>query len=327
MRTRYSLTIPPVSSPEIPPSDGSSPFLDLPDDIKRDVFFRLPLKAALALGQTNKSTLCFFREQAVALNLAKHLLTFVAQGQEAGARKILEEHPDLLFKNSQVTDCSGRHFSYISPFQYALWVGDADMLKMMQSAIEALPKGKEQALSQMKELETKGVSYDYTDAGGIEKQEKASRCYNNNLLKNAYQTYLANCKHWVETGDWIALRNCWFEKIGGAQRMLPAWQRQAFCQSYPFVPLPTDEQFGQPLERTFQLLDSSGHFPRAMRLKFMPLVPELRETWGWRVNRSRELAVTAQLDWEMYDRVCEVRAQQVEEFKYSLGERPQSKPA
>ncbi len=72
------------------------------------------------------------------------LLYHVVRGDEHEAvRALLKETIDLLYKKGSITDCSGRKFESISPFEYALWALDKHMWDLMLDCIPKNAKGNE----------------------------------------------------------------------------------------------------------------------------------------------------------------------------------------
>src|SRR4051794_12377679 len=61
----------------------------------------------------------------------RKLLHHVVRSEYDVVKAMLEQDIDLLFKKNRVTDCSGRTFASISPFEYALWALDKHMWDTM----------------------------------------------------------------------------------------------------------------------------------------------------------------------------------------------------
>lgn len=112
--------------------------IGLPTDIMQNILFGYHTtdeaekfaKASIPAGEDYKKPLMITR-------LTADLLNFVTKGQQAEAEKLLKDNPTLVSRilsmKTQVTDCSGREFIGITPFQYALWARDRHMWALVSS--------------------------------------------------------------------------------------------------------------------------------------------------------------------------------------------------
>jgi len=126
----------------------------LPDEIRDEIYFRLPLSALGLLARTSKQyqaetfSLQLLR---AAINAAPEFLDATEDATALAAIAILKKHPELLFIKKRVTDHYGREI-WASPYQIFLGAGDIWALKQIQKDILPLiENGKAQAEAQFKE--------------------------------------------------------------------------------------------------------------------------------------------------------------------------------
>lgn len=225
----------------------------LPFDMQSTIFDRLSLKDQKELIDTCKYWRQNFKNLFLT-NLNKHLvpcLQHVAHGKQNEARGLLLSNPDLLYYYGSVTDITGRTFTRVSMFQYALWSWDVKHMAGM--ILQCLPPGKPgrliktALLKQLKELEQKGLDYKFNG-----KTISGEKHFDFNPLFEAYKTHIANP---LKVSNWLA--------VGAAQNELPANIRQELC--HPNQTISHEGVFSQEnLNRT---------------LKFFNYVTKKTEVW------------------------------------------------
>jgi hypothetical protein len=145
------------------------------------------------------------------------LLQFVAEGEQDKAEELIKKDNNLLLHAGTVTDLSGREFKSIAAFQYALWAMDWHMWTMMQ---KYLPK--EAQAEQCQALEDKGTAH--------------GKHFSLKGLTDALQTYVDNYEKWSRS----QCGEHWRQKVGGAQKGLPAHVVNEYCRgdrSFELCPL------------------------------------------------------------------------------------------
>jgi hypothetical protein len=180
------------------------------------------------------------KEEHLAVN---KVLYHVVRGEHDAVRTLLKNNIDLLYKRGSVTDCSGRTFESISPFEYALWGLDKHMWDMMLSCMPKDEKGNEvfehlkaqyKAFKIDEKVETpqvKGVTY--TLHGTLITESHFN--FKQTIIKELQtQVDLQNApgnKNWNIDKQWV-------EGVGGAQRLLPMHCVNEYCANRAFTPIP-----------------------------------------------------------------------------------------
>lgn len=161
-----------------------------------------------------------FREQDAAKS---RLIQYVADGEQDQAARVIREHPEYLLFKGNVTDKSGRTFTNISAFQYALWAMDVRyMCGMMIDCLPRTSEGeaiKDQLLPQYNALERDGVNYSLRGENHNEKH------YDMGPLINALETYCS--ENWTIGGD--EQKDYWHKTIGKLQYDVPVHVAQHYC--------------------------------------------------------------------------------------------------
>jgi serine/threonine protein kinase len=156
------------------------------------------------------------------------LLRYVAEGEQDKAEALIQKDKNLLLHPGTLKDLSGREFKGITAFQYALWAMDYHMWTMIQ---KYLPK--ESQAEQLQVLESKGTAY--------------GKHFSLKELTDALQVYVDNAKTW--NYDKRAISQ-WCQKVGGAQRRLPAHVVNEYCRiDRPFEPCPQEWESKLPRTR------------------------------------------------------------------------------
>jgi hypothetical protein len=177
------------------------------------------------------------------------VLYHVVRGEHEAVRALLTNNIDLLYGRSSVTDCSGREFKSISPFEYALWALDKHMWDTMLSCIPKNEKGNE-VLAQLRlkykalkidekapeeKVETpkiKGVTYSLNGTLITESHFN----FNQTIIKELQAQ--ANAQDAPGDKNWQAINKQWVEGVGGAQRLLPMHVVNEYCALRAFYPIP-----------------------------------------------------------------------------------------
>lgn len=144
------------------------------------------------------------------------LLLQVARGEQDEVEKTLRVHPEYLLFKGEVTDLSGRTFTNITAFQYALWAMDVRyMCKMMIACLPRTSEGeaiKDQLLPQYNALERDGVTYTQRGESHTEKH------YNILPLITVLEDYCSKRS-----------KLFWIETVGKLQFDVPAHIAQHYC--------------------------------------------------------------------------------------------------
>lgn len=154
---------------------------------------------------------------------AQTLLDLIANGRQEEAEILLQKKGYFcLTHKTTVRDPADRNFEALTGFQYALWAGDFHMWTML---LKYLPH--EDAASQLKELEEKGVAYEYPGTNDWIKVAGEKHFDLSRLIK-ALENYVNNYK---ESEHWTDTYSKWTVAVGGAQKMLPACIAQEYCRN------------------------------------------------------------------------------------------------
>ena len=173
-------------------------------------------------------------------------LNLVGYGEQDEAERMLQAQPNLACQHGDLTDCSGRTFTNITAFQYAVWALDFQMWRMIKQHMEK-HNLKESMRAQMEEL---------NDIVSLNEQQgwliKPGKSINwpsigwTSLIK-ALDEYVKNYDAWNGT----QCTNHWRQQVGGAQLILPAHVINEYSHpSRPFYPCPQWEDTEASLPRT-----------------------------------------------------------------------------
>jgi hypothetical protein len=158
-------------------------------------------------------------------------LNLVGLGEQDQAEKLLKHNPELAAQKGNLTDCSGRTWSDITGFQYAVLALDYHMWNMIKKYLDKINLNL--ARVQIQELEQIAT---LTDNGWIIK-ESASSWPNISLLPliQTLDTYIKNYDAW--SGEQCGTH--WRQQVGGAQLILPAHVINEYSHpSRPLYPCP-----------------------------------------------------------------------------------------
>ncbi|MBA2653116.1 MAG: hypothetical protein H0U73_12765 [Tatlockia sp.] len=153
--------------------------------------------------------------------LTRHVLKQilqVAQGEQSKVQAILRLRSDYLLHSGNVTDPSGRCFSNITSFMYAIWALDVRYMgKMIINCLPRNEKGEEikaKLLEQYEEVEKNGLSYTLKGKIYIEKHYDFS--------------IIPSLERYVKSGG--DNDKLWYE-VGKDQYNVPAHVAQHYCES------------------------------------------------------------------------------------------------
>jgi len=201
---------------------------DIPDDALKKIADFLPIQDQNELSASSRAMYGLFREKRSEQIVAK-LLLHVARGEEVNVKMLLQRFPEYILARGDVIDNSGRYFSNITVFQYAVWALDSQMWKMI---LDCLPRdGKREVIkaglwTQYEEVTTIGINY---TLDGVE--IRGERHFNFIPLISAYKTYVEQFDSW----SWLQRNQYWCKVIGTAQHLSLAHIAQECCR--------TDEAF------------------------------------------------------------------------------------
>lgn len=182
--------------------------------------------------------------------LINKLLWFVATGNQDAAEKGIKLNPELLLKRGTVTDYSGRTFTNITAFEYALWALDTRyMCNMMLDCLSTLDNETQaemikQGLFRQYKAFKNNNGVQYTAQDGKSHQEKH---FDFLPIKTALQDYIDNFDIWDRTKQ----EEHWCKVVGLAQCGLPVHVRQHYCdpeESFDPTPAFDKKTFKRSLE-------------------------------------------------------------------------------
>ncbi|KTC69018.1 hypothetical protein Lbir_2212 [Legionella birminghamensis] len=185
----------------------------------------------LNFALTSKKQFNFFKTELA----VRKLLLHVVHGEHEQVKAALENNFNLIYEKWSVTDCSGRTFFNISPFEYALWALDKHMWTLMLECIPKNEKGNSVLCllsHQYENLRKKGVTY--TLEG---KTITESHFDLKNTLIKELQTQVDLITATGEK-DWDSIDRQWIEGVGRAQKLLPMHIVDEYCSHGRFFPLP-----------------------------------------------------------------------------------------
>lgn len=207
------------------------PFKRLPEVLNSEIGNDLTAKELLILIQSSKTHAALYQP---ILHVRK-LLYYVTRGKYDAVEAMLKKDIHLLTKKGSVTDYSGRSFSNISGFEYALWALDKHMWARMRLCLPKDEQGeqiKASLTAQYKGIKEIGVTYTLIDQRITEKHFD----FANTIIKEL-QTQVDSAND--PNSDWEAVDRQWRKGVGRAQRLLPTHVVYEYCSEEPFYPLPS----------------------------------------------------------------------------------------
>lgn len=146
---------------------------------------------------------------------AQLLMTCVMNGDIEGTKKQLEKKPELVFVQTKFSDYAGRIFPKITAFQYAIWSGDWAIWELMR----------DEKLGSL--LTDDYAAFQYY-ALKYQTQEVTG---NNGWIYKFDDLLLAYEELWryFDQDNKEKRDECFIEKVGAAQKKVPAWYRQLMC--------------------------------------------------------------------------------------------------
>lgn len=160
----------------------------------------------------------------------------------------------MIFEKGNFTDCAGRTFKEVSPWEYALWALDSDRWKILHRYIQG--DQLTEALKQLNNLEKPikeggGITYTFVNFQTGETETRTEAHYDFSFLTNSLETYINEGPYW-STNERV---KHFCTKIGAAQRMVPFYVAVSYCEL---------ELFDQ-LEKTWEycptFFDGSHYIP------------------------------------------------------------------
>ncbi len=146
-------------------------------------------------------------------DLFSSFLLHVVKGEQKDAEVMLKTNKELVLFAGHVTDLSGRTFQNITAFQYAVWALDWHMWQMLLRFLEQ--HYPEEVLKQATQFEI----------GNWVREHKVHAAH---LLKNLAKqllVYIHNNRSWSPQ----ARIDHWIQKVGKAQRAVPAHVINEYC--------------------------------------------------------------------------------------------------
>lgn len=201
-------------------------FNQLPNVIKGEITKFLPTKELINLSMTSKSNHNLFRtnQHLAPLRNARKFLHHVVRGNHEAVANMLGKYPSLMHIRGQVTDLSGRKFSNISGFEYAMWALDKHMWTKMLHCLPKTEEGekiKEVLRTQYQRIKETGVTYEHH--GVITQTPEKHFDFKGTIIKQL-QEYVDNDDH-----------NHWRTGVGGAQKLLPIHVVYEYVVTRPFI--------------------------------------------------------------------------------------------
>ncbi|STX36111.1 F-box protein [Legionella cincinnatiensis] len=204
-------------------------FNQLLNVIKGEITKFLPTKEFINLSMTSKSNHNLFRtnQYLAPLQEARKFLHHVVRGNHEAVVEMLKKNPALMHIRGQVTDLSGRKFTHISGFEYAMWALDKHMWTQM---LDCLPETKEgehikaKLRTQYQRIKEVGVTYELH--GVITQTPEKHFDFEGTIIKELQE--------YVDKDD----DNQWRTGVGSAQKLLPIHVVYEYCSDTPFYPVP-----------------------------------------------------------------------------------------
>lgn len=218
----------------------------------------------LALTQQHPERMAEVRQ----LKLIPEFLQFVAQGKHEQAKEILLNasiSQRFLLATHSFTDYSYRTFN-CTAYEYAYWVKDTMMCRMLDSMMDNDTKAKMHIL--VKNIDQNGISYEQN--GVIISGSKEASL---DPLKQALAAWVNEFPNWSDekmTRLWLL--------VGQAQRDVPAHVAQEYCRrDRNFSPLPKFNEEHLPRELSFY------HFSKEKEQTWFPLDEDESSKLGHRL--------------------------------------------
>jgi hypothetical protein len=205
---------------------------ELPKELKFKTAKNLSNRDLINWALTSKYRLSLFKPM---LEVHK-LLHYVTRGDHEAVKTMLKNDMSLIFRRGVITDCSGREFENLSPFEYALWALDKHMWAAMIACIPQNEEGRKvfaQLINQYNKVNTIGVTYKLNGKTITEQHFD----FNNTLIKELQA--VVDAINTPGAKDWDAIDKQWIEGVGGAQKLLPMHVVYEYCSDEPFYPVPT----------------------------------------------------------------------------------------
>ncbi|CEK09934.1 hypothetical protein [Legionella hackeliae] len=203
-------------------------FNNLLEELKIETAQNLSNRELVNLSMTSKYHFNLFQP----LIDVRKLLHHVTRGEHDAVKAMLKKDMSLIFKKGLVTDCSGREFENISPFEYALWALDKHMWATMIACIPQNQEGRKvfkQLIAQYNKVNTIGVTYKLNGATVTEQHFD----FKNIIIETLVD--LVNAQG-VKNGNVIGIE--WRVGVGGVQKLLPMHVVYEYCSDEPFFPVP-----------------------------------------------------------------------------------------
>jgi hypothetical protein len=165
--------------------------------------------------------------------------------QQDKAERPLKTSPELMLEKTTFTDCSGRTFSNISAFEYALWA--LDTRYMVDMMLNCLPQDKTwieiaaKLLDQYNHFDAHGVTYTMKDPTTQKDITINEKHFDFSVLINILAIYITDYSS--KGTDWIEQKEYWCTVVGRAQCYLPAYLMQHYCEPYTKFSPPDAKQF------------------------------------------------------------------------------------
>ncbi|MDP1602047.1 MAG: F-box protein [Legionella sp.] len=207
-------------------------FDELPSELQIETAKNLSNRDLLNFAQTSKYHLALFKPMIDVRKLLHH----VTRGEHDAVKAMLKKDISLMFKRGVVTDCSGRKFENVSPFEYAMWALDKHMWAAMIACIPQSEESKqivEILIKQYNKVNTIGVTYKLNGQTITEKHFD----FENTIIKEL-QTQVDSINAPGERTNWDAINKQWRDGVSGAQKRLPMHIVDEYCSNEPFHPVP-----------------------------------------------------------------------------------------
>lgn len=207
-------------------------FETLPGEMVKKIVSHLQSNDLTALASTSRRFHTMFSCESV---VAKLLLAST-QGNEDKVKRLFAispAHIRYLTKRGDVEDYSGRQFTHISPFQYALWAMDWNMWMTMFDALQQAVKDdypyeeaetiRETLLVQYEQVRKQGLKY--VLKGEVHKPERQFDVQPLIDALNTYASIFGSVAHGCGQHDY------WCHTVGQLQRLVPAHVAQHYCDA------------------------------------------------------------------------------------------------
>lgn len=196
-------------------------------------YLKPPIRHVLATTSARNHTLFAPAIKKEKNEFIQQLLQSVILGKQKSVQKFLTKYPNSLTERATVTDCSGRIFSEISAFEFAIWALDVRyMVNMMVDCLPDDATGLKIAIrlkEQYERVTQHGVTYKLNGETITETHFDLSK------LINVLQTFRGNFARWTEEQQ----EEYWCTTVGLEQFYLPAHMMQHYYDTPTFVPPPS----------------------------------------------------------------------------------------